>query len=50
MHPPQHWSRDNNPDTEDERLGLAIRETMAEDIDDALDRQGFKNIAVQLRR
>jgi len=37
MHPPQGWARDNNPDTEAEKLGQAIREMMAEEIDDALE-------------
>jgi len=37
MHPPQGWARDDNPDTEAEKLVQAIREMMAEEIDDALE-------------
>ena len=37
MFPPKVWERDSNPDTEAEKLGLVIREMMAEDIDDALE-------------
>jgi putative heme-binding domain-containing protein len=37
MNPPEDWSRDNTLDTEPEKLGQAIREIMAEDIDEALE-------------